>query len=114
MRSLGSYLDYSGRDDALSGGARMIPVTTPMGGYRVWVKRIGNNPDLRVLLLHGGPGSTHEYLEACDSYLPAAEVEYYHHEPAGQRLYDLGRSVPGPRRGSRPEDAARHERPVSA
>jgi proline iminopeptidase len=65
------YLDYSGRDDVLSGGARRIPVTTPAGTYRVWVKRTGSNPALRVLLLHGGPGSTHEYLEACDSFLPA-------------------------------------------
>jgi hypothetical protein len=56
--------DYSGREDRLSGGARKIPVTTPAGEYRVWVKRVGNNPDLRVLLLHGGPGDTHEYLEA--------------------------------------------------
>jgi proline iminopeptidase len=39
-----SYLDYSGRDDVLSGGARMIPVSTPAGEYRVWVKRVGNNP----------------------------------------------------------------------
>jgi len=70
------YLDYSGRDDVLGGGAQRIPVSTPKGTYQVWVKRIGNNPRLRVLLLHGGPGSTHEYLEACDSFLPAAGIEY--------------------------------------
>ena len=69
---MSGYLDYSGRDDALSGGARKVPVRTPKGTYQVWVKRVGNNPDLRVLLLHGGPGATHEYFEACDSYLPAA------------------------------------------
>ncbi len=33
------YLDNSGREDVLSGGARMIPVDTPAGRYRVWVKR---------------------------------------------------------------------------
>ena len=71
------YLDYSGRDDVLGGGARRIPVDTPKGTFHVWVKRIGNDPRVRVLLLHGGPGSTHEYLEACDCFLPAAEVEYY-------------------------------------
>lgn len=27
---MSSYLDYSGRDDAASGGARMIPVNTPL------------------------------------------------------------------------------------
>ena len=77
------YLDYSGRDDALSGGSRMIPVSTHAGSYRVWTKRIGNNPGLKVLLLHGGPGSTHEYLEACDSFLPAAGVEYYYYDQLG-------------------------------
>jgi proline iminopeptidase len=80
---MSGYLDYSGRDDKLSGGARMIPVRTPAGTYRVWVKRVGNNPSLRVLLLHGGPGATHEYLEACDSYLPAAGVEYYYYDQLG-------------------------------
>jgi proline iminopeptidase len=55
-------LTHPGRDDVLSGGARRTPVT-PGGTFRVWVKRIGSNPALRVLLLHGGPGSTHEYLD---------------------------------------------------
>jgi proline iminopeptidase len=82
------YLDYSGRDDVLGGGARRIPVDTPKGTYHVWVKRIGNNPRLRVLLLHGGPGSTHEYLEACDSFLPAAGVEYYYYDQLGSGFSD--------------------------
>jgi proline iminopeptidase len=85
---MSGYWDYSGRDDALSGGARKIPVNTPQGTYRVWVKRVGNNPDLRVLLLHGGPGATHEYLEACDSYLPAAGVEYYYYDQLGSGFSD--------------------------
>ena len=82
------YLDYSGRDDRLSGGARRIPIDTPGGRFEVWTKRIGNHPDLRVLLLHGGPGATHEYLEACDSYLPAAGVEYYYYDQLGSGLSD--------------------------
>jgi proline iminopeptidase len=84
----GSYLDYSGRDDVLGGGARRIPVTTPAGQHQVWVKRVGNNPDLKVLLLHGGPGSTHEYLEACDSFLPAAGIEYYYYDQLGSGFSD--------------------------
>jgi proline iminopeptidase len=85
---MSGYLDNSGRDDVLGGGARQIPVSTPSGTYRVWVKRTGNNPALRVLLLHGGPGSTHEYLEACDSYLPAAGVEYYYYDQLGSGFSD--------------------------
>jgi proline iminopeptidase len=84
----GSYLDSSGRDDVLSGGARRIPVSTPTGEYQVWVKRFGNNPRLRLLLLHGGPGATHEYLEACDSYLPGAGVEYYYYDQLGSGFSD--------------------------
>jgi proline iminopeptidase len=82
------YLDYSGRDDVLGGGAQRIGVNTPKGTYQVWVKRIGNNPRLRVLLLHGGPGSTHEYLEACDSFLPAAGIEYYYYDQLGSGFSD--------------------------
>jgi proline iminopeptidase len=88
MPLISEYLDSSGRDDVLSGGARRIPVSTPAGEYRVWVKRVGNNPGLRLLLLHGGPGATHEYLEACDSYLPGAGVEYYYYDQLGSGFSD--------------------------
>jgi len=83
MADIETYLDSSGRIDAISGGVREIPIATPSGPFKVWTKRVGNNPDLKVLLLHGGPGSTHEYLEACDSYLPAALVEYYYYDQLG-------------------------------
>jgi proline iminopeptidase len=82
------YLDYSGRDDVLSGGVRMIPIETPKGKFHVWTKRIGNNPKVKVLLLHGGPGATHEYLEAFDSYFPAAGIEYYYYDQLGSFYSD--------------------------
>jgi proline iminopeptidase len=97
-----TYLDYSGRDDVLSGGVKMIPITTPKGTFKVWTKRIGNNPTTKVLLLHGGPGFTHEYLEAFDSYFPAAGIEYYYYDQLGSyysdqpdapELWDLPRFV---------------------
>ena len=96
------YFDNTGRDDVLSGGVRMIPVATPKGNFRVWTKRVGNNPTMKVLLLHGGPGVTHEYLEAFDSYFPAAEIEYYYYDQLGSyysdqpdepELWDLPRFV---------------------
>ena len=86
--SSSSYLDYRGRDDVLSGGVRMVPVQTPQGTFRVWTKRVGNNPRIKVLLLHGGPGLTHEYLEAFDSYFPAAEIEYYYYDQLGSAYSD--------------------------
>ena len=83
-----AYLDYNGRDDALSGGVKLIPITTPKGTFRVWTKRVGNNPTIKVLLLHGGPGVTHEYLEAFDSYFPAAGIEYYYYDQLGSYYSD--------------------------
>ena len=82
------YLDYSGRDDVLSGGVKMIPIDTPQGTFHVWTKRIGNHPTMKVLLLHGGPGATHEYLEAFDSYFPAASIEYYYYDQLGSTYSD--------------------------
>lgn len=86
--SQSSYFDNSGRDDVLAGGVKMIPVETPSGEFRVWTKRIGNNPRIKVLLLHGGPGMTHEYLEAFDSYFPGAGIEYYYYDQLGSHYSD--------------------------
>jgi len=63
MTELSTYLDYSGATDQLTGGIRRIPITTPKGEFNVWIKRVGNNPKIRLLLLHGGPGATHELYE---------------------------------------------------
>lgn len=82
------YYDNTGRTDVLSGGVRMIPIETPDGTFRVWTKRIGNNPTIKVLLLHGGPAATHEYLEAFDSYFPGAGIEYYYYDQLGSAYSD--------------------------
>ena len=73
---------------ALSGGVKLVSVSTPKGEFRVWTKRVGNNPRIKVLLLHGGPGATHEYFEAFDSYLPAAGIEYYYYDQLGSFYSD--------------------------
>src|SRR5215470_6017107 len=77
--SLTSYFDNTGRDDVLSGGVKLIPITTPKGTFNVWTKRVGNNPIAKVLLLHGGPGATHELYEIFDSHFPGAGIEYYYY-----------------------------------
>ena len=64
-------------------GVRYIPIRTPSGEHRVWTKRVGSNPDTKLLLLHGGPGATHEYFEIFDEYLPAAGIEYYYYDQLG-------------------------------
>ena len=83
-----SYFDHTGRDDTLSGGVKLIPIETPQGTFKVWTKRVGNNPTIKVLLLHGGPGATPEYFEAFDSYFPGAGIEYYYYDQLGSAFSD--------------------------
>ena len=98
------YFDTSTWDprDRISGGARMVPIETPRGTFRVWTKRVGTNPDLKVLLLHGGPGCSGEFFECFDAWFPAAGIEYYYHDQLGSfrsdqpdepSLWDLPRFV---------------------
>ena len=75
-----TYMDYSNSEDQRTGGIKMIPITTPKGRFNVWTKRMGNNPKMKVLLLHGGPGGTHEGFENFDGYLPNAEIEYIYYD----------------------------------
>lgn len=82
------YLDSSNRADRLCGGVRCIPITTTHGAFKVWTKRVGNNPRIKLLLLHGGPGATHEYFEPCDCYLPAAGIEFYYYDQLGSHYSD--------------------------
>ncbi len=75
-----NYMDYSNSDDQNTGGIKMIPITTPKGTFKVWTKRVGNNPKMKVLLLHGGPGGTHEFFENFDGYLPNENIEYFYYD----------------------------------
>ena len=66
----------------------MIPVSTPKGEFNVWTKRVGNNPRIKVLLLHGGPGATHELYECFDGYLPYEGIEYIYYDQLGSYYSD--------------------------
>ncbi len=63
-----------------TGGIKMVPVVG--GKYKVWTKKIGSGP-IKVLLLHGGPGFSHEYLEVFESFLPQAGIEMYYYDQLG-------------------------------
>lgn len=78
--SKSAYFDYSNSDDQNTGGIKMIPISTPKGTFKVWTKRVGNNPKIKVLLLHGGPGGTHEFFENFDGYLPNEGIEYIYYD----------------------------------
>src|SRR5580698_8633908 len=66
-------------------GVKMIPVVN--GRYKVWTKKLGSGP-VKVLLLHGGPGASHEYLEAMESFLPEAGIEMYYYDQLGVNFSD--------------------------
>jgi len=84
------YLDRSSwnEEQQFTGGVDMIPIETPKGTFNVWTKRVGNNPSVKVLLLHGGPGATHELYECFDSYLPQESYEYYYYDQLGSYYSD--------------------------
>ena len=75
-----NYFDYSNSDDQVTGGVKMIPIETPKGVFKVYTKRMGNNPKMRLLLLHGGPGGTHEQFGNFEGYLPNEEIEYIYYD----------------------------------
>lgn len=61
-------------------GVRLVPVVG--GKYKVWTKRVGSGKT-KVLLLHGGPAFSHEYLEAMAAFLPEAGYEIYFYDQLG-------------------------------
>lgn len=83
-----NYLDFSKRDDQWTGGIKMIPIKTPKGNFKVWTKRIGNNPTIKVLLLHGGPGLTHELYESFEGYFPQESIEFIYYDQLGSYYSD--------------------------
>src|SRR5688500_16767578 len=66
-----------------TGGVKQIPIQANGKIFNVWTKRIGNNPRIKVLLLNGGPGMTHEYHECFESYLPAEAFESIYYDQLG-------------------------------
>lgn len=86
--TINQYFDSAGRDDIEWGGIKMVKINTPKGDFNVWTKRTGNNSRIKILLLHGGPGSTHEYFQCFDSYFPKEGFEYYYYDQLGSYYSD--------------------------
>ncbi len=71
-----------------TGGIKMIPINTPVGKFNVWTKKFGNNPTIKVLLLHGGPAGTHEFFECFESFFPNQGFEFYEYDQLGSYYSD--------------------------
>lgn len=81
---------------SISAQSKIVPIS---GGFHVWTRRVGESP-IKVLLLHGGPGSTHEYMECFENHLPPEGIEIYFYDqlgsyhsdqPTDPKLWDVDR-----------------------
>ena len=81
------YFNYGDTSIQIA-GIRMIPIKTPVGEFKVWTKRFGNNRRIKVLLLHGGPALGHEYMECFESFFPREGFEFYEYDQLGAPYSD--------------------------
>ncbi len=81
--------DYFSYPDTLeAAGVKLIPIKTPKGTFNVWTKRFGNNPKIKILLLHGGPAMTHEYMECFETFFQREGFEFYEYDQLGSYYSD--------------------------
>jgi proline iminopeptidase len=80
------YFNYG--DSIEAAGIKMIPVKTPVGEFKVWTKRFGKNPKIKILLLHGGPAMTHEYMECFETFFERESFEFYEYDQLGSYYSD--------------------------
>jgi len=88
--TVADYYNY-GDTGVQTAGVKLIPISTPVGKFKVWTKRFGNNPRIKVLLLHGGPAMGHEYMECFESFFPKEGFEFYEYDQLGSSYSDQPR-----------------------
>lgn len=84
--ALNDYFEYG--DSIESAGVKMVPIHTPVGEFKVWTKRFGKNPKIKILLLHGGPAMTHEYMECFETFFQKEGFEFYEYDQLGSYYSD--------------------------
>lgn len=84
---LSNYFTY-GKEKVEAAGVKMIPINTPVDKFKVWTKRFGNNPKIKILLLHGGPAMTHEYMECFETFFQREGFEFYEYNQLGSYYSD--------------------------
>jgi len=80
------YFSYP--DTLEAAGIKLIPIKTPKDTFNVWTKRFGNNPKIKILLLHGGPAMTHEYMECFETFFQREGFEFYEYDQLGSYYSD--------------------------
>lgn len=66
------------------GGIQLIKLDN---GFQVWTKRVGEGP-IKILLLHGGPGYTHECFECFEDFFPRDQFQLIYYDQLGSHYSD--------------------------
>ena len=69
-------------------GVQVIPIETPVGKFTVWTKKVGENPTIKVLLLHGGPGGNHLAFKPFEQNFGKEGFEFYYYDQLGSYKSD--------------------------
>lgn len=62
-----------------TGGVRFIRLES---GHQIWTKKVGSGP-VKVLLLHDGPGLSHDYLQCFEDFIQGTGIEIYYYDQLG-------------------------------
>lgn len=72
----------------------------PVPGGQVWWRRVGSGPGTPLLVLHGGPGAGHDYLQPLATLATDRPIIFYDQlgcgrsdKPEDPRLWEIGRFV---------------------
>lgn len=69
----------SSKDSVMTGGVRLITLES---GQQVWTKKVGSGK-VKMLLLHDGPGFSHDYLQCFEDFMLPAGIEIYFYDQLG-------------------------------
>jgi proline iminopeptidase len=79
-----------------------LTITTPAGEQRLWTRRVGRSRTRRLLVVHGGPAASHDYLTVLERTLVDNGIEVIFYDQLGggrsdrpddDRLWTLDRFV---------------------
>jgi len=66
-----------------------IPIITPVGTYNAWTKKYGyDTAKYRILILQGGPGTAHDYLDELGPRLAQYDLQVIFYGPIGTHYSD--------------------------
>jgi len=76
-----------GHSDLKSVKTEGVHFITLKNGYKVWTQTVGEGP-IQILLLHGGPGCTHEYFECFENFLQKDQFTLIYYDQLGSHYSD--------------------------